>query len=69
MGKTEFKTDYRIGLEQRNRAICEEYRQLTSQEGVSLTKVQEYLCKKYGLHSKSSIWGILKQGEAQEAQS
>lgn len=44
--------------------IYEEYVELTSVPGAAATKVQEFLMKKYGIHSTSTLWAIRKRVEA-----
>ncbi len=66
-----FKTDCQVEREKRDRAIYEEYNTLTAIEGQSRTRVNEYLMKKYGIHSVGTIYTIrarverlIKQEEA-----
>lgn len=44
--------------------IYQEYVALTSEPGAAATKVQEFLMKKYGIHSSSTLWAIRKRVEA-----
>lgn len=44
--------------------IYQEYITLTAEPGVAATKVQEFLMKKYGIHSSSTLWAIRKRVEA-----
>lgn len=44
--------------------IYQEYVTLTSEPGTAATKVQEFLMKKYGIHSTSTLWAIRKRVEA-----
>lgn len=66
-----FKTDCQVEREKRDRAIYDEYNALTAIEGQSRTRVNEYLMKKYGIHSVGTIYQIrarveksIKQEEA-----
>ena len=61
MTKDKFRTDHSLETERRNLSLYEEYNRLISEPGVSKTKVEEYLCKKHGLHSRSTIWAIRKR--------
>lgn len=53
-----FKTDFQLERERRDRAIYDEYNELTSVQGQSKTQVNEYLMKKYGIHSAGTIYTI-----------
>lgn len=53
-----FKTDCQLEREKRDRAIYDEYNALTAIEGQSRTRVNEYLMKKYGIHSVGTIYQI-----------
>lgn len=53
-----FKTDCQMEREKRDRAIYDEYNSLTAIEGQSRTRVNEYLMKKYGIHSVGTIYQI-----------
>lgn len=53
-----FKTDCQLEREKRDRAIYDEYNELTSVQGQSRTRVNEYLMKKYGIHSVGTIYQI-----------
>lgn len=44
--------------------IYQEYVTLVSEPGAAATKVQEFLMKKYGIHSTSTLWAIRKRVEA-----
>ena len=48
---TSFKTDYQREKEARDQQIYEEYVTLTAEPGTAATKVQEFLMKKYNIHS------------------
>lgn len=61
MEKNRFRTDNAVQKEKRDLALCKEYYGLIKEPGVSKTKVMDYLCEKYGLHSRSTIWFILKR--------
>lgn len=53
-----FKTDCQLEREKRDRAIFDEYNELTSVQGQSKTRVNDYLMKKYGIHSVGTIYQI-----------
>lgn len=53
-----FKTDCQLEREKRDRAIYDEYNELTSILGQSKTRVNDYLMKKYGIHSVGTIYQI-----------
>lgn len=59
-----FKTDFQQEKEQRDMQIYQEFITLTSEPGTAVTKVQEFLMKKYGIHSSSTLWAIRKRVEA-----
>ncbi len=61
---TSFKTDYQREKEARDQQIYEEYVTLTAEPGTAATKVQEFLMKKYNIHSPSTLWAIRKRVEA-----
>jgi hypothetical protein len=61
---TSFKTDYQREKEVRDKQIYEEYIMLTADPDTAATKVQEYLMKKYNIHSPSTLWAIRKRVEA-----
>lgn len=52
------KTDCQIEREKRDKAIYDEWNILTSIEGQSRTRVNEYLMKKYNIHSVGTIYQI-----------
>lgn len=56
-----FRTDNAVQREKRDLAIYAEYHRLIKEPGASRTKVDDYLCRKYGLHSRSTIWFIRKR--------
>lgn len=62
-----FQTEFQQEKEARDRQIYEEYVTLTSEPGAAATKVQEFLMKKYGIHSASTLWVIRKRVEARLA--
>lgn len=59
-----FKTEFQREKEARDMQIYQEYVTLTSEPGAAATKVQEFLMKKYGIHSPSTLWAIRKRVEA-----
>lgn len=61
---TTFKTDFQREKEARDMQIYEEYIMLISEPGAAATKVQEFLMKKYNIHSPSTLWAIRKRVEA-----
>lgn len=67
MEKIELRTDYRLEKERRDLAICEEYERLASVPETSKTKIEEYLMRKYGLHSRTTLWTIRKRVAARRA--
>lgn len=56
-----FKTEYRAEKEARELKIYNEYRSLMSVEGQPVLAVIEHLKHKYGIHSSSTVYGILKR--------
>lgn len=56
-----FKTDYRLEKEARELKIYNEYRSLMSVEGQPVLAVIEHLKHKYGIHSASTVYSILKR--------
>lgn len=67
-----FKTECQLEREKRDRAIYDEYNSLICLEGQSKTRVNEYLMKKYGIHSVGTLYQIrarveqlIKQEEAE----
>ena len=61
---TTIKTDFQREKEARDKQIYDEYVALTSEPGTAATKVQEFLMKKYNIHSPSTLWAIRKRVEA-----
>lgn len=61
--RSRFRTDNAVQKEKRDLAIYEEYHRLIAEPGAAKTKVADYLCDKYGLHSRSTIWFIRKRVE------
>lgn len=59
-----FQTEYQKEKEARDMQIYQEYVSLTAEPGAAATKVQEFLMKKYGIHSSSTLWAIRKRVEA-----
>lgn len=60
---THFKTDYQLEKEAKDKQIYDEYVALSSEPGAAITKVNEYLMKKYNIHSPSTLWSIRKRVE------
>ena len=56
-----FKTEYRLEKEARELKIYNEYRSLMSVKGQAVLTVIDYLKHKYGIHSASTIYSILKR--------
>ncbi|MDR3272328.1 MAG: hypothetical protein LBT29_02430 [Flavobacteriaceae bacterium] len=63
MGKTVFKTDFKLGKEAKELAIFNEWNELVKQPGSMKTAIDEYLMEKYDIFSKSTIWFIRKRVE------
>lgn len=59
-----FQTEFQKEKEARDMQIYQEYITLTAEPGAAATKVQEFLMKKYGIHSSSTLWAIRKRVEA-----
>jgi len=59
-----FQTEFQREKEARDLQIYQEYVELVSEPGAAATKVQEFLMKKYGIHSTSTLWAIRKRVEA-----
>lgn len=58
-----FKTPFRVEKEAQELAIYNEYNELMSTEGQSKTGVTDFLMKKYGIHSASTIYVIRRRVE------
>ncbi|MGP1526965.1 MAG: hypothetical protein ACTTI2_06130 [Bacteroidales bacterium] len=58
-----FKPEGKKWRERRNLALYEEYTELTSVEGQGKTGVNGYLMRKYGIHSQSTIYVIIRRVE------
>ena len=58
-----FKPEGKKWRERRNLALYEEYTELTSVEGQGKTGVNGYLMRKYGIHSQSTIYVIIRHVE------
>lgn len=56
-----FKTPCQEEREARDKAIYDEWNQLTAVEGQSKTLVTEHLMKKYGVHSPGTIYVIRRR--------
>lgn len=65
MGNEVFKTDFQLERERKHLAIYTEYNQLMRTKGRSKTVVNRHLMEKYGIHSPSTIYAILKKVESQ----
>lgn len=59
-----FQTEFQREKEARDLQIYQEYVALVSEPEAAATKVQEFLMKKYGIHSTSTLWAIRKRVEA-----
>lgn len=59
-----FQTDYQKEREVREMQIYQDFLELTSKPRVAVTKVTEFLMKKYSIHSSSTLWAIRKRVEA-----
>ena len=60
-----FKPDGQRWREKRDMAIYKEYTELMSAKGQSKTGVNDYLMKKYGIHSQGTIYVIRRRVEKQ----
>lgn len=58
-----FKTDYQIEKEKREMAIYNERKELTASPGAMITAIDDHLMAKYGIHSRATIWSIMKRTE------
>lgn len=56
-------TDYQKKKQAKELAIYHDYNQLMSSPNAMKVAVQEVLMKKYSIHSRSTIWAILKRVE------
>lgn len=63
MGNTGIKTQYQIEKEAKDMAVYNEYTELMSRAGSMVTAVEDYLMKKYNIHSKSTLWFIRRRVE------
>lgn len=63
---TILKTPCQDERETRDLAIYREYNELMKIDGQSKTAVKDFLMKKYGIHSQSTIYVIIKRVEEQQ---
>lgn len=63
-----FKTPYRLEKEAKELEIYNEYNALMSVAGQSKTGVTDFLMRKHGIHSASTIYELRKRVEARIAQ-
>lgn len=64
MGNEVFKTAFQLERERKHLAIYTDYKQLMRTKGQSKTVVHKHLMEKYGIHSPSTIYVILKKFES-----
>ena len=57
------KTEYQVEKEAKETAIYQERKDLIATPGAMITAVDDHLCAKYGIHSRSTIWSIIKRVE------
>ena len=57
------KTAYQVEKQIKEKAIYNERKELLSTPGTMTTAVDDHLCAKYGIHSRSTIWSIIKRVE------
>ena len=62
MTKPQLKTDYKLKMERRDMAIYTEYERLIKEDGAMPGAVDDYLMKRYDLHTRSSIWNARRRG-------
>lgn len=61
--ETAIKTDYRLEKDAKEKSIYDERKELLSLPGAMITAVDDRLCQRYGIHSRSTIWSIVKRVE------
>lgn len=62
------KTSHRKSKENRDKALYNEYMQLTAVPGHMKTAVESALMKKYKIYSRSTVWAIIKRVQSRNAQ-
>lgn len=55
------KTEFQREKEKRDYAIYSEFVALSAQQGAAITEVTNFLMRKYGIHSASTLWAIRKR--------
>ena len=62
------KTAYQAEKQEKEKALYQERKELLATPGAMITAVDDLLCAKYGIHSRSTIWSIVKRVDKQQAQ-
>ena len=57
------KTKFRIEKDAKDLAVYTDWKELISKKGAMASAVDEYLMKKYNIHSRSTIWFIRQRVE------
>lgn len=63
MKKNVFKTPHKIRKEERELAIYNEWKELSSQDGAMLTEVTGHIMRKYHVYAASTVWSIRRRVE------
>jgi hypothetical protein len=61
-----FKSDYQKKKEARDKALLADYKEMSAIPGASKGAIDDYLVKKYGLSSRTTVWKIRKRAEEME---
>lgn len=62
---TNLQTPFRKDKEAREKAIYEEYNKMMEEPGAQATAVNDFIMKKYGIYSVSTLYNIRKRVESQ----
>ena len=62
------QTAYQAEKQEKEKAIYQERKELLATPGAMITAVDDVLCAKYGIHSRSTIWSIVKRVEKKQKQ-
>ena len=62
------KTAYQAEKQEREKALYQERKELLATPGAMITAVDDVLCAKYGIHSRSTIWSIVNRVEKKQNQ-
>lgn len=62
---TTLQTPFRKDKEAREKAIYEEYNKMMEEPGAQATAVNDFIMKKYGIYSVSTLYNIRKRVESQ----